>query len=113
MPRFPGCENEETNREKKACADRKMLRYVYGNLNYPLNAKRRGIEGTVVVSFTIGADGKLKDIHIKDKIGHGFDEEALRILNKMKKEKVWIPGIDVNGKGADTKFNLPTRFRIN
>ncbi|MFK7796249.1 MAG: hypothetical protein AB8E82_02270 [Aureispira sp.] len=33
MPRFPGCEAiEGTDRDKKQCADQKLLHYVYSNL---------------------------------------------------------------------------------
>ncbi|NJN74913.1 MAG: hypothetical protein HC799_20120 [Limnothrix sp. RL_2_0] len=38
MPRFPGCDSG-TAAEKKACADEKLLQYLYKNLKYPAIAR--------------------------------------------------------------------------
>ena len=113
MPRFPGCERiHETDRQKKACADKKMLQYVYGNLIYPLKARMNGIEGIVVVSFTIGEDGKIKDIKAENDIGGGCAEEAIRVIKKMQQERIWIAGYQY-GVPVAVSFNMPIKFRAN
>ena len=109
MPRFPGCEYiQGGHKEKKACADKKMLQYVYRNLIHPLEAKRNGIEGTVVINFTVGEDGKLKDIKAENDIGGSCAKEALRVIKKMQQERIWIPGIQ-DGLPVTVSFRLPIK----
>ena len=62
MPRFPGCEEFKNAKKRKNCADEAMLKYIYKNLNYPLNARKNGVEGVVVVQFIVRNNGTLSDI---------------------------------------------------
>ena len=39
-----------------------------------------GIEGTVLVSFTILKDGELQDVKVSQGIGGGCDEESVRVI---------------------------------
>ena len=49
MPRCPGCEDMEgSDEEKKNCADRKLLQYIYGQIHYPSEARLLGIDGMAV-----------------------------------------------------------------
>ena len=109
MPRFPGCEDMagETD-EKKACADKKMLEFVYQNIRYPKEAREKGIEGMAVVSFIVGKDGVIREPKIVRGIGGGCDEEVLRMANLMPQ---WIPGKQ-RGRVVDVQFNLPVRFKL-
>lgn len=109
MPRFPGCEDMagETD-EKKACADKKMLEFVYQNIKYPKEAREKGIEGMAVVSFIVGKDGVIREPKIVRGIGGGCDEEVLRMANLMPK---WIPGKQ-RARAVDVQFNLPVRFKL-
>ncbi len=113
MPRFPGCEEATSSRDdKKACADKKMLDFVYGNLQYPAIAKENGISGTVVVQFTVEKDGSIQDIKIVRDIGGGCGQEALRIIQKMIDDGLkWIPGKH-RGRPVKVLYNLPIRFRL-
>ena len=61
MPRFSGCEEMEgTSDEKKACAEKKMLKFIYQNISYPEGARINGTEGMVVLSFVIDELEKCK-----------------------------------------------------
>src|SRR6056297_2616748 len=52
MPRFPGCENESlSERERKQCAQQKLLEFIYENIRYPETAKSQNISGMVVVKL--------------------------------------------------------------
>lgn len=111
VPRFPGCE-EHTDWDAiqlKACADQKMLEYVYGMLEYPEEAEINEIEGTVVVNFVIDPIGEIYDIEVSQSVGYGCDEEAVRIVESF---PAWIPGKDENGDPTDAKFGLPIRFKL-
>lgn len=111
MPRFPGCE-EEKESKRSACADKKMLQYIYSKVKYPQVAKDNGKEGTVVTSFTIQEDGTLKDIKIKRDIGLGCGDAVVKVLEEMNTEGVrWIPALK-DGKPVPIQFNLPFKFRL-
>jgi len=108
MPRFPGCEDLEADK-RKACADQKMLRFVYGNLEYPKEARKNKTEGSVVIRFYVGKDGTINEPTILKDIGDGCGEEALRIIKSM---PIWIPAINEDGENVKVYFNLPIRFRL-
>ena len=113
MPRFPGCEQLDTTQVAKAkCAEQALLNFIYSNVNYPVDARMEGIEGTVVITFIVEKDGSTSNYSILRDIGGGCGEEALRVVSAMNEVgAVWIPGMQ-NGKAVRTKFNLPIRFKL-
>lgn len=112
MPRFPGCEEmEASQQEKKMCADRKMLEYIYQNIKYPEEAKVEEISGKVVASFIVKSSGQVDEINIRRDIGGGCGEEVARVLEKMSSEKVWIPGKQ-KGKPVHVQYNIPIKFSL-
>lgn len=113
MPRFPGCEDlEGTDWEKKECADQLLLKYIYGNINYPKEAREKGLEGMVVVSFVINEQGRLEQFELLRNPGLGIGEEALRIVESMNELAPWTPGIQ-RGKVVKVRYNIPIRFKLN
>jgi protein TonB len=113
MPRFPGCEQEAgNNQEKKACADQKLLAYIYKCIRYPSQAREIGIEGTVVVSFVVNTRGKIQDIEILRDPGGGLGKEAKRVVKKMNElPESWTPGKQ-RGQKVKVRYNLPVRFTL-
>lgn len=114
MPRFSGCENIEGNDDmKKNCADEKMLEFIYNNICYPDSARKNGIEGIVVISFTVGKDGAVLNPIIRRDIGDGCGKEALRVIKLLPKfipsKRVWDNGKE---EVVECEFNLPIRFRL-
>jgi len=57
--------------------------YVKKELRYPKEALEAKIEGTVSVRYTVDYKGKVIDANIIAGIGHGCDEEAIRIIRSM------------------------------
>jgi TonB family protein len=112
MPRFPGCEHLEGMTEREQCAQKKLLEWVYERISYPVEAKEKGIEGMVVVSFVVDKEGKVVDPTIAKDIGAGTGDEVLHVVNKMNQmDDRWIPGED-NGKPVNVKFHLPVNFQL-
>ncbi len=111
MPRFPGCEDMSgTNSEKKECGNQKMLEYIYGNIQYPEEARKAGIKGTCIVSFIISKNGLVRNTKILRDPGGGLGEEVVRVVNSMNENGIrWIPGKQ-RGQPVDTRFNLPVKF---
>lgn len=112
MPRFPGCEDLGNKKEKEECAKGKLLEFIYENIEYPSIARENGVEGTVVISFVVEKDGKVKESKIVREIGGGCGDEALRVVELMNAEgKRWTPGKQ-RGKPVRVMFNLPVKFKL-
>jgi protein TonB len=111
MPRFPGCENAGgSTAEKKACADKKMLEFLYENLRYPSIARENNISGTVVIQFVVDTKGNISDARVAREIGGTCGEEALRVVNKMNEiAGNWTPGKQ-RGRAVKVMFSLPVKF---
>lgn len=112
MPRFPGCEDLGSDQEKKQCAQKKLLEYIYANIKYPPIARENGVEGMVVVKFVVDKDGSISDPDVVRDIGAGCGEEALRVVRSMNKNNIkWIPGKQ-RGRPVRVQFNLPVKFQL-
>lgn len=112
MPRFPGCEELGSKKEKEECAKLKLLEFIYANIEYPAIARENGVEGTTVISFVVEKDGRVKDASIVREIGGGCGEEALRVVELMNNAgKRWTPGKQ-RGKPVRVMFNLPVKFKL-
>ncbi len=113
MPRFPGCEEMMASAdEKRMCANRKMLEFIYENIKYPSVARDNNIEGTVVISFVVDEKGVVSDAQVVRDIGGGCGAEALRIVEMMNDmPERWTPGKQ-RGRAVKVLFNLPVKFRL-
>jgi TonB family protein len=113
MPRFPGCENEAmSDVDKKACADQKLLEYLYSNLKYPDLARKNGIEGRVYIQFVIEKDGSISESRIVRDIGSGAGQSALDVVNEMNQlPQKWTPGKQ-RGEAVRVLYTLPVTFKL-
>lgn len=57
--------------------------YVKKELRYPKEALEAKVEGTVSIRYTVDFKGKVIEASIIAGIGHGCDEEAIRIIRSM------------------------------
>ncbi|MCH2045839.1 MAG: energy transducer TonB [Saprospiraceae bacterium] len=118
MPRFPGCEHLGNDKERKTCADQKMLDFIYNELQYPQACLADKIEGRVFVQFTVKEDGTLIDIAVvrTPKGGELLGKEALRIVEKMAAlPEPWTPGQAGwanNRKNTKVRYTLPINFKL-
>lgn len=112
MPMFPGCESEADLTARRKCADMKMLQFLYGQMKYPEQAKKAGLEGKVVVSFIVGKEGMINNVKIIKDIGGGAGDEAIRVVNTMNQlPDRWMPG-RVDGKNVSVMYTLPFQFKL-
>lgn len=115
MPRFPvpACEEMDTTLSfKNQCAQQALLSFMYSNIEYPMEARQNGNEGTVVASFVIEKDGSISNPQIVKDAGGGTGLEVLRIINALYKSGIkWIPG-KREGKPVRAQFNLPIKFKL-
>jgi len=82
--------------------------YLSQNLKYPNSARRKGIEGRVIVRFIVTETGEIDGVKIVKGIDKKCDEEAVRVVSNMPN---WQPGTQ-NGKAVKVYFNLPINFKL-
>jgi protein TonB len=95
MPHYPGGEEA-------------LAEYISSNIVYPELARKAGIQGKVITSFTIERSGNISNIKIEKGIGGGCDEEAIRVISAMGK---WQPGKQ-NGNPVRVRMMIPISFKL-
>jgi TonB family protein len=95
VPQFPG-------------GDEARTLYIVNSVKYPADALKKGIQGTVYVAFIVEEDGSITNVEVREGIGGGCDEEAMRVISEMPK---WIPG-KKDGKPVRVQFNIPIKFAL-
>ncbi len=93
-PEFPGGQNS-------------WNKFLAQNMEYPTEAKRSGIQGTVLVKFIVSREGKIILPLIIESPHPSFNEEVLRILNLSSD---WIPATR-KGEAVDAEMQLKLNFR--
>jgi protein TonB len=86
-----------------------MISFLQKEIKYPKDARRKNIEGRVIVQFVVGTEGEISQIEIVKSVYPSLDAEAIRVVSKMPK---WKPGTQ-NGKPVFVKFTLPISFKLN
>jgi TonB family protein len=95
MPRFPG---------GKAA----LRKFIDRELKYPQEAQRMGIEGSVIVLFTVDENGSVKDPGIVNGDREFFNKEALRVVGRF---PGWIPG-EIDGIPSPLQISVPIEFKL-
>ena len=83
-------------------------KHLSKTLKYPEKAKAEGVEGAVFLSFVVDKTGELRDMQLLRGIGHGCDEEALRVLLESDK---WNPGKQ-RGRAVNSRMQLRIVFKL-
>jgi protein TonB len=96
MPEFPGGYDAMTS-------------FLKRHMIYPDDAFNNSVEGKVYVSFIVLTDGTLDDFELVSGIGHGCDEEALRLATLMRTQ--WSPGQQM-GHAVNVKYILTVPFTL-
>ena len=95
MPDFPG-------------GMQALMEYLSKNVKYPVEAHSAGIQGRVIVSFTVKKDGSIADTKISRSVAPSLDKEAERVISAMPK---WKPGKQ-RGEVVNVRFTVPVVFRL-
>ena len=82
--------------------------YLGSHIKYPYDARRRGIQGTVILSFIVEKDGKINDIKVNKSADSELDAEAVSVL---KKSPLWVPGT-LCGKPMRVNYSVPITFNL-
>lgn len=85
-----------------------MMQFIAQNLRYPKAAQEAGVQGRVMLQFTVGQDGTLSDIKVLRSISAEIDAEAVRVVRSMPR---WTPA-KANGKPISARYMVPVAFRL-
>ncbi len=82
--------------------------FIKANLEYPRQARLGNLQGKVVLYFVVEPSGLATNISVKNSVGGGCDEEAIRIMQLIK----WYPGKKDN-KLVRVPMTYPFYFILN
>lgn len=118
MPEFPG-------------GMQALMTFLASNVKYPAIAQEAGVQGRVLVKFTISKTGKVKDARVirgipaisapepvlesekemyekKAEAAYQINTEALRVVESMPD---WIPG-QQKGQAVNVSYTVPINFKL-
>jgi protein TonB len=75
---------------------------VMSKIVYPRDALLDGLEGDVLIEFTVAADGAIKDVQIKSSSNRIFNRPALTAVQSL----------SCQGQGQDVRVQAPVSFKI-
>ena len=98
-PVFPGGEKE-------------MLRFIYTNIKYPAEARKKGIYGEMIAQFTVERDGSIGNLKVKNDLGGGLKGEILRVMELVQEmPEKWTPAMK-NGEAVRFTYELPFEYHL-
>ncbi|TDQ27733.1 energy transducer TonB [Tenacibaculum caenipelagi] len=107
IPLFEKCNNVPLIKQAK-CFESNMAKHIIKNFRYPQEAIDAGVQGRVLVQFTINEQGDVESILMRGpKGGEALEKEANRIIKDLPK---FIPGKH-NGKAVKVKYGVPITFK--
>jgi protein TonB len=87
--------------------DEKPMPISLTPIDYPLEAREKGIEGTLLAYFVIGMDGKVKSIDIQKSPSPIISREAKRTISSWRFKPGKKKGVPVNTRAKkETTFEL-------
>lgn len=95
MPAFPG-------------GNKALLEFIGRNLVYPQEAADLGVQGTVMIQFVVGKDGKAKNPKVINSANAMLDKAALDIISKL---PTFTPG-EQAGEKVPVYYMLPIQFQL-
>ncbi len=95
MPEYPGGFNA-------------LAGEIAGAVKYPDEAKKKGIQGKVFVSFVVDETGKLTNAKVERGVDPALDAESLRVINSL---KTWKPGKE-KGKAVKVAYTIPINYAL-
>jgi len=87
-----------------------LSQFIVDNLQYPKEALDHKVEGTVEAAYDVDGRGRVMNARILSGLGHGCDEEVIRLVNLLVFETAVNPGRNVTmHKTLKVNFKLPVK----
>ena len=83
-------------------------KWVNERLNYPEIAKENGVQGRVMLQFTVNADGTVSNVKVLRGVDPSLDKEAVRVVSSSPK---WTPGKQ-RDRNVKVTYTFPVIFQL-
>lgn len=83
-----------------ACPNFKQT--LQNELKYPLQARKDGIEGEVLLEFTVAASGEIKDVEVKSSSNRVFNNPSINTVRQFR----------CQGQGRDVRVQVPIAYKL-
>ena len=74
---------------------KELTKFIYSQLRYPKDAFEANVEGTVYLEYDIDYQGLVLGVRVLKGLGHGCDEESIRVVKMLKFDVARNRGIHV------------------
>ncbi|MDR2292965.1 MAG: energy transducer TonB [Prevotellaceae bacterium] len=85
-----------------------FTKWVNSKINYPEVAQENGVQGRVMLEFTVDKDGYVKNIKVLRKVHPDIDKEAVRVVSSSPR---WTPGKQ-RTKNVAVVYHFPVVFQL-
>ncbi|MDR1226440.1 MAG: energy transducer TonB [Prevotellaceae bacterium] len=82
--------------------------WIGDNMKYPEVATENGIQGRVIVQFTVNTEGRVVNVKVLRGVDPALDKEAIRVIESSPR---WTPGKQRN-KPVRILYTLPVIFQL-
>ena len=83
-------------------------KWVAQNLQYPEIAKENGVQGRVMLQFTVNPNGTISDVKVLRGVDASLDKEAVRVVSSSPK---WTPGKQ-RDRAVKVTYTFPVIFQL-
>ena len=83
-------------------------KWVNQRLVYPEIAKENGVQGRVMLQFTVNADGSVSNVKVLRGVDPSLDKEAVRVVSSSPK---WTPGKQ-RDRAVKVTYTFPVIFQL-
>ncbi|HPJ55311.1 MAG: energy transducer TonB [Bacteroidales bacterium] len=85
-----------------------FTKWVHERIIYPEVAKENGVQGRVVLTFIVDADGYVKNVTVLRGVDPSIDKEAVRVVSSSPR---WKPGRQ-RDRNVRVRYNFPLNFQL-
>lgn len=83
-------------------------KWVNSKLQYPEIAKENGVQGRVILQFTVNPDGSVSNVKVLRGVDSSLDKEAVRVVSMSPK---WKPG-NQRDRAVKVTYTFPVIFQL-
>ena len=83
-------------------------KWVNERLVYPEIAKENGVQGKVMLQFTVESDGRVTNVRVLRGVDPSIDKEAVRVVSSSPK---WSPGKQ-RDRAVRVTYTFPVIFQL-
>ena len=95
-----------------AVTKQQFREFLWSNLAYPDEARKKKIQGTVTIALEVMPDGSVRTMEVinQEEVSQILQEEAKRVISNF--DKGFRPALDINGNPVRKWMYVPVRFSL-